>query len=113
MFKIHTNKLKCPYIVYADTERSLAPTGLADISHKHVPNSKCFFFVCEYGPTQNRLCYDIGPNCIVNMRVGLTKLSDECITKMRNSPEMKMTEDRNTCKNATHLFKLLSTFEGQ
>ena len=37
MFKNEKNKLKRSYIVYADTECSLVPTGLAAINQKHVP----------------------------------------------------------------------------
>ena len=102
MFKSHKHKLKRPYIVYAGTERSLAPTGLADNTHKHVPNSACFYFVCDYEPTHNRLWYDLGPDCIVYMLVELTKRSDECIAKMRKNQEMNMTpEDHTNFKNTT------------
>ena len=89
MFKSHKKtKLKRPYTVYADTKCSMVPTGLTDTTHNHVPNSACVYFVCDYDPTQNRLWYDIGPTCIVNMLVELTKLSDERITKRKKNQEM-------------------------
>ena len=81
----------------------IGPMGLANETHKHVPYSACFYFVCDYDPTQNTLWYDLGPNCIVSRLVGLTKLSDERIAKMKNNQEMQMTpEDLTNFKNATH-----------
>ena len=68
-FKNHKNKLKRPYVIYADTECSLVQTSLKDKTHKHVPNSACFYLVCDHDPSQNRLEYYIGENCIVDMLV--------------------------------------------
>ena len=96
-------KIKRPYIVHADTECALVPTGLTDKTQTHVPTSACFYFVCDYSAPCNWLCYGIRPNCIVDLLVELTKLSDECIAKMKNHQEMKMTaEDLTNFKNSTH-----------
>ena len=67
MFNNNKNKLNRPYIVYADNDCSLVPTGLTDKTHKHFPNSACFYSVCDYDPIQNRLGYALGPKCIVNV----------------------------------------------
>jgi hypothetical protein len=99
MFKSLKNKPIRLYIVRVDAECSLVPTGLADKINKHVPNSTSFYCVCDYDPTQNRLWYDIGPNCIVDWRVELTKLSDERITKMRQDA-WEMTADNLIQDNA-------------
>ena len=78
LFKNHKNKVKRPYIVYADIECSLVPTGLVDK----------IYFVCDDDPTtQNRVWYVIGPNSIVHMLVELAKLSDECISKMKKNQD--------------------------
>ena len=103
MFKTNEDKLKRPYCVHADTECSLAPTGLADKTPKHVPNSACVYFVCDYDLSQSRLWYDIGPYCTVNMLAEITKLSDACIAKIEEQPGY---EDVNRghveLQNATH-----------
>ena len=83
-FKSHKNKLKRPYVIYEDTECSLVPTGLPDKTHKRVPNSACFYLGGYHDPSQNRLEYYIGENCIVDMLVGMTKISDRCIEQMKN-----------------------------
>ena len=81
----------------------MVPTGLADKTHPRVPISTCIYFVCDYEPAQNRLGYDIGPNCIMHMLVELTKLADECIAEMQKNQEMKVAaEDLTNFKNATH-----------
>ena len=103
MFNNHQNKLKRQYIVYADTECSWVPTGLSDKTHKHVPQSTCFYLVCDVEPNQNRLQYKIGPNCIVNMLVKWTKISDDCKAKMKTNQAMNMTHgDLINFRNATH-----------
>ena len=102
-FKSHKNKLKRPYIIYADTECSLVPTGLPDKTHKHAPNSACFYLVRDHDSSQNRLEYYIGENCIVDMLVEMTKISDRCIEQMQNNQHMVMSaEDMMDFMNATH-----------
>ena len=45
-----------PYIVYADTECTLVQSDDPDKIATHVPNSACFYFVCDYDETQNKMC---------------------------------------------------------
>ena len=78
-FKYHKDKLKRPYVIYADTECSPVPTGLPEITHSHVPNSACFYLVCDHDPIPNRLeCY-IGEKLSVDMLIEMNKKSDKCI----------------------------------
>ena len=43
------------YIVYADFECSLCPSNDVDKIAYHKPNSACFYFVCTYDNTKNKL----------------------------------------------------------
>ena len=43
-FKNFKNQLERPWIVYADTECSLCPTGDKNKIDRHEPNSACFLF---------------------------------------------------------------------
>ena len=100
-FKSH--KLRRPYIIYADTECSLVPTGLKDKTRKYIPNSACFYLVCDHDPSQNRLEYYIGENCILDMLIEMTKISDKCIEQMKKNKKMVMSaEDMMDFRNATH-----------
>ena len=63
-FKNHKNKLERPFIVYADTECTLEKTTDKHKIHKHVVNSCCFYFVCTYDNSKNRLWYSTDKDCI-------------------------------------------------
>ena len=54
-FKYSQNKLKRTCAIDADNECAFVPTSLKYKTHKHVPNSACFYLVCDHDPTQNRL----------------------------------------------------------
>ena len=54
-FKYSQNKLKRTCAIDADNECAFVPTSLKHKTHKHVPNSACFYLVCDHDPTQNRL----------------------------------------------------------
>ena len=59
-FKNHKNKLERPYIVYADCEAALQRIdkqlgGNTQLIHKHNINSCCYYFVCTYDSSKNRL----------------------------------------------------------
>ena len=102
-FKSHKNKLRCPYIMYADTECSLAPTGLKHKTRKYIPNAPCFYIVCDHDPSQSRLEYYIGGNCIVDKLIEITEISDQCMAQMKKNRKMVMSaEDMMVFKNATH-----------
>ena len=102
-FKSHKNKLRRPYIIYADTECSLVPTGLKDKTRKYIPNSPCFYIVCYHDPSQSRLEYYIGGHCIVDKLIEITEISDQCIAQMKKNKKMVMSaEDMMDFKNAAH-----------
>ena len=72
-FKNYKNKMERPYIVYADFECSLCPSNEKDKIAYHKPNSACFYFVCSYDDTKNKLWYSVGDNCVVDMLKELDK----------------------------------------
>ena len=106
-FKSHKNKRQRPYVIYADTECSLVPTGLHDKTHKHIPNSACFYLVCDHDPSQNRLEYYIGENCIVDMLVEMIEISDKCIKQTKKNQKMVVSAenmmDFQECYTLLHL----------
>ena len=85
--------LERPYIVYADTECSLIPTNDANTVAKHVVNSACFYVVCTYDHTKNRMWSHVGEDSVREMILELSALADECIEQMQENQEMVMTED--------------------
>ena len=64
IFKNFKNMLERPFVVYADFESSLIPTGLKDKTHKHVPNSASCYFVCTLDSSRNKL-YEFETNNFV------------------------------------------------
>ena len=102
-FKNHKNKCVRPYIVYADSECFLTPSDDEHIVSTHTPNSACFYFVCAYADTQNRLWVGYGENCIYDMVTELIKLAEECSEKMRKNQEMELSiaDKVNFCRSET------------
>ena len=47
-FTNYKNLLERPFIVYADFESSLIPTGDKVKTHLHKANSACCYFVCTF-----------------------------------------------------------------
>ncbi len=82
-FKNYKNMTVRPYVVYADVESTLAKVKDKDKISKHVPNSCCYYFVCEYDESKNIMRTFVGENCIVEMLKELAELSDKCIEEMR------------------------------
>ena len=83
-FKNHKNKLERPFIVYADTECTLEKVyGNKNIIHKHVVNSCCYYFVCTYDSSKNKMWHSTDPDCVEQMVMSLYQLSQECIAEMR------------------------------
>lgn len=69
---------------------------------RHVVNSACFYFVCTYDHSKNRMWSHVGEDSIYEMIIELSSLADECIQQMKENQEMKMTdEDELNFKNAT------------
>ena len=106
-FKNYKNMLERPFIVYCDTESTLEK--LQEVSedkksekiHKHVTNSCCYYFVCNFDPTRNVLKTFEGPDCIQEMIVELKELADKCVIEMRINQEMRLSkEDALDFKNA-------------
>ena len=59
-FKNYKNKMERPFIVFADTECSLVPTGLDDKVAFRQPNSACFYFHCTFDDSRScfkRICW--------------------------------------------------------
>ena len=70
------NKMVRPYIVYADFECTLIPEGNNKIA-RHVANSACFYFVCSYDSSKNRLWHSVGENCVQEMLIELNALAEQ------------------------------------
>ena len=66
-FKNYKNKLERPFIVYADTECTLVKNNDPNKIHKHVVNSCCFYFVCTFANSRNKLWYSTDADCITKM----------------------------------------------
>ena len=49
--------------------------------------------MCDYDHYKNKLRSSFGPDCIVEVLDELTKLSNECIARRKNSEGMQMTAD--------------------
>ena len=106
-FKNHKNKLERPFIVYADTECTLEKvfdrTGKPDKNkmHRHVVNSCCYYFVCTYDSSKNKMWYSTDPDCLEQMIKSLFQLSFDCIEEMKINQDMVMTqEDKDVFYNA-------------
>ena len=92
-FKNHKNMLERPYIVYADCESTLEKVDIklgdnTQLLHKHKVNSCCFYFVCTFGSSKNKLETFEGETCIEDMVIRLHELSTECIEEMQHNQKM-------------------------
>lgn len=107
-FKNHKNKLERPYIVYADCESTLEKVDIklgdnTSLLHKHKVNSCCFYFVCTFDSSRNKLETFEGENCIEDMVIKLHELSTECIEEMKHNQEMTLSQtDKKKFYSATH-----------
>ena len=63
----YNNLLERPFIVYADFESSVIPTGEAVKTHIHKANSACCYFECTFDSPSNNLCVFIGENCVIEL----------------------------------------------
>ena len=87
-FYNYKNKLERPFVVYMDCEASLIPMEIRDneqnikLLNKHVINSCCFYFVCSFDSSRNKL-YDFrGSNCLFDMIKQLNEIANKCIEEM-------------------------------
>jgi hypothetical protein len=99
-FKNHRNKLERPYIIYADCEASLVKTRRRNCLHKHVVNSCCYYFVCTYDSSRNRMRTFVGNDCVYEMMKELNILAKECVEAMKANQEMRMSKEDTANFNA-------------
>ncbi len=86
----YKNLLERPFIVYAEFESSLIPTGEAVKNHMHKANSACCYFVCTFDSSTNKLYDVIGENCVIELLNTLEILADDCITEMKEYTEREI-----------------------
>ena len=98
-FYNYKNKLKRPFVVYMDCEASLIPMNIrgneknTKVFNIHVINSCCFYFVCSFDSSRNKL-YDFrGANCLAAMVNQLYDIANKCIKEMQQNERMTMTEE--------------------
>ena len=89
-FENYKNKLVRPFIIYADTESTLAPTTDEHKINKHIINSCCFYFVCTFDSSRNELFTFEGDNCVLDMISKLYEISDDCIAEMQQTHKIDM-----------------------
>ena len=97
-------KTVVPFIVYADIECTLEKTGnVKGRTHKHVPNSCCYYFVCTDDPSRNQLKTFHGANCVHYMLLSLQGLANKCVKEMKKNEPMNITpEEQEQHNKATH-----------
>ncbi|NDB82316.1 MAG: hypothetical protein EB127_06190, partial [Alphaproteobacteria bacterium] len=91
-FENHKNKLVRPFIIYADTESTLVPTGDQNKIQKHEINSCCCYFVCTFDSSRNKLFTFVGKECLEQMILTLSDIADNCIEEMKENKRMVMTK---------------------
>jgi hypothetical protein len=104
-FNNYKDMLIRPFIVYADFEASLVKVHrTGGKTHKHVPNSAAFHFVCTHDSARNEYQQFTGPDCVVQLITKLQELSERCVDEMRMNQEMiisredtKQFKDSKTC----------------
>jgi hypothetical protein len=74
-FENFKNKLVRPFIIYADTESTLAPNNDENKINKHIINSCCFYFVCTFDSSRNELFTFVGDDCLNKMIIKARHLS--------------------------------------
>ena len=78
-FKYFKNMMERPYIVYADTECTLCENHDDEKVSIHKPNSACFYLVCTYDHSKNKLWHHVGEDCITKMILELNTTAKQCI----------------------------------
>ena len=96
-----------PYIIYADCESTLEKNDIKKgnktcLIQKHNVNSCCYYFVCNFDNSKNKLRTFDGNKCIEDMIVELHELGNTCIEEMRSNQELVMSkENKKTFLNST------------
>ena len=71
--------------------------------HKHQVNSCCYYFVCNFDDSRNKLKTVEGDSCIEDMIVDSSELSNTCIEEMRKNQDLVMSkQDKFVLYNSTH-----------
>ena len=92
-FKNYKNKIVRPYIVYLDFECTLKPEADEQKHTRHVANSACYYFVCNFDSNLNKLETFKGDNCVQDLLFSLYHLAEECIREMRINQLMEMSDE--------------------
>jgi hypothetical protein len=92
-FKNYKNKLKRPFIVYADMEATLEIIDEKNKITKHNVNSCCYYFVCSFDNSRNYIKTFVGDNCVTEMLIELMDLSEKCIEEMRQNEDIKLNKE--------------------
>ena len=104
-FTNHKNKLERPFMFYADTESTLKKTDDDKKIHEHIVNSCCFYFVCTFDSSRNKLYTYEGENCLKEMTQKMFDIAEKCIKEMMINKNMIFTqENRDDYYNATHCY---------
>jgi hypothetical protein len=83
-FTQYKNMMERPFIVYADFECSLIPTGHKEKIAKHEPNSAAMYFVCTFDDTRNKYYQFDGVDCVKNMIKKLREISKICLKEQHD-----------------------------
>ena len=93
--------LERPFIVYADFECSLIPTGMSVEIARHEPNSASCYFVCSFDSSRNKLYTFEGRDCVINVIEQLRLLGARCVKEQQKNERMIMTaNDENDFQKA-------------
>jgi len=117
-FYNYKNKIERPFVVYMDCEASLIPMEIRDnekntkLLNKHVINSCCFYFVCSFDSSRNKL-YDFrGSNCLSDMIKQLYNIANACILEMKQNERMIMTaKDKNMAEKKCVIYVIKKFIE--
>ena len=120
-FKNFKNMLERPFVVYADCESTLKKIKqnvkeddnviTTKLINKHIVNSCCYYFVCTFDSSRNKLRTFHGKNCLKHMIDELINLSNDCIKEMMKNCKMKLTkEDEENYKLAKNCYICGSKF---
>ena len=91
-FDNYKNQLERPFFVTYDTECSLCPTEDQERIARHEPNSICFYFVCTYDYSKNRLWRHIGEDCVEKFILELINTWQECLKEIKKNVKMSLSE---------------------
>ena len=78
---------------------------------KHMVNSVRAYLVCEHDEPQNEEFVWYGEDCAINMIFDLHNIAQECVERMRENQEMKLTAaEENTFKDVQNVIYVIENF---